>query len=162
MEISLQRATLQDAAEIHAMQLCAFKSLLEKYQDLDTNPGNEDIHKVIARIKQVYTDYYIIKADDTSVGAIRIVRLDDGDRCRISPIFILPPYQGLGIAQQVFTEMERRYQPVSGWELETVLEESRNCYLYEKLGYSKTGRLQRINDRMTLVFYEKPGSAGRA
>lgn len=52
--------------------------------------------------------------------------------------------------------MERRYTPAHGWELDTILEEAGNCHLYEKVGYRKTGRLQKMNDRMTLVFYEKP------
>lgn len=30
-----------------------------------------------------------------------------------------------------------------------------NCYLYEKLGYHQTGKTEIINDKMTIVFYEK-------
>ena len=41
------------------------------------------------------------------------------------------------------------------WELSTILEEKGNCYLYEKLGYHPTGKTQVINDRLTLIFYEK-------
>ncbi|HWQ08516.1 MAG TPA: GNAT family N-acetyltransferase [Holophaga sp.] len=156
MAIRLQKATLDDAEEIHAMQLRAFKPLLAKYQDLDTNPGNEGIERVVARILQPSTDFYLIKDGSHSVGAIRVVRLQGGDRCRVSPIFILPEYQNRGIAQHVFAEMERRYTPAHGWELDTILEEAGNCHLYEKVGYRKTGRLQKMNDRMTLVFYEKP------
>jgi GNAT superfamily N-acetyltransferase len=155
MKISLQKATNQDAEEIHSMQICSFRSLLEKYQDFDSSPGNENIDKVRERIAQDFTDYYIVKDGENTVGAIRIARLDNGNRCRISPIFILPQYQGMGIAQQVFAEVEQRYQPIHGWELDTILEETGNCYLYEKMGYLKTGKIHKINDRMTLVFYEK-------
>ena len=35
------------------------------------------------------------------------------------------------------------------------LQEQKNCYLYEKLGYRKTGKTQIINEKLTLVFYEK-------
>ena len=41
------------------------------------------------------------------------------------------------------------------WELSTILEEKGNCYLYETLGYHSTGKTQVINDRLTLIFYEK-------
>lgn len=41
------------------------------------------------------------------------------------------------------------------WELDTILEEIGNCYLYEKLGYCKTGKIEKINDKLTLVFYKK-------
>ena len=42
-----------------------------------------------------------------------------------------------------------------GWELSTILQEKENCYLYEKLGYRKLDRRETVNDKMTLVFYEK-------
>lgn len=153
--ISLRKATLEDAEEIHAMQIRAFRPLLEKYQDLDTNPGNEGLDRVIERIGQEATDYYLVKNGRRSVGAVRVVRMRNGERCRISPIFILPRFQNRGFAQQVFSEIERLYAPVQGWELDTILEEPGNCHLYEKLGYSRTGVSRKISDRMTLVSYEK-------
>ena len=36
-----------------------------------------------------------------------------------------------------------------------IAEEPGNCYLYEKMGYHPTGRLQPVNERLTLIFYEK-------
>ena len=42
-----------------------------------------------------------------------------------------------------------------GWELDTILQEKGNCYLYEKMGYKATVKTEKINDKMTLVFYEK-------
>lgn len=41
------------------------------------------------------------------------------------------------------------------WELDTVLQEVGNCHLYEKLGYRRTGREEIINEKMTIIFYEK-------
>lgn len=60
MEVKLLRANISDAKEIHAMQVEAFKELLEKYQDFDTNPGSESVEKVEARLKQDFTFYYFI------------------------------------------------------------------------------------------------------
>lgn len=48
MEINLIRAGVKDAKEIHAMQLEAFRELLDKYQDFDTSPGCEGVEKVEA------------------------------------------------------------------------------------------------------------------
>ncbi len=39
--------------------------------------------------------------------------------------------------------------------VETVLQEEGNLRLYEKLGYRRTGRVEHVNERMDLVFYEK-------
>jgi GNAT superfamily N-acetyltransferase len=158
LRVSLVRAELGDAHEIHEMQLTAFKPLLDKYQDFDINPGAEPIEKVLERLRQPFTHFYLIKLEGASIGAIRIVLKEDGERCRISPIFILPEYQNKGFAQQVFKEIEKIYAPKHGWELDTILEEAGNCHLYEKMGYSKTGKAEKIHDKMTIVFYQKPGN----
>lgn len=155
MEITLLRATIDDAKELHAMQVEAFKELLEKYQDFDTNPGNENVEKVEARLKQDFTFYYFICIGQQKAGAIRIVDMKvNGKNKRISPIFILPEFQGTGIAQKAIRLCEETHGN-ENWELDTILQESKNCYLYEKMGYRKTGKTEVINERLTLVFYEK-------
>ena len=40
-------------------------------------------------------------------------------------------------------------------ELDTILQEKKNCYLNEKMGYRRMDEQEGINDRLTLVFYEK-------
>lgn len=160
MKVELRRAGLEDAEKIYGMQIRAFKPLLDKYQDVDTNPGAEPLEKIINRLNQERTHFYIIQYENSAVGAVRIVMQDDGDRCRISPLFVLPEYQNRGIAQQVFKIIEERYKPKNGWELDTILEEKGNCHLYEKMGYKKTGykktgEYRKVNDKMTLVYYEK-------
>lgn len=100
MEIKLLRADVEDAREIHAMQKEAFRELLEKYQDFGTNPGNESVEKVEARLKQDFTYFYFICAGVKKAGAVRAVdRKEDGINKRISPIFILPEFGDRGIAQ---------------------------------------------------------------
>ena len=39
--------------------------------------------------------------------------------------------------------------------LDTILQEEGNGYLYEKLGYKRTGKIENINERMDIVYYEK-------
>lgn len=154
MNISLHKANLEDAEIIHNMKVKSFMSLLEKYKDFETSPANETIEKVIMQINQAFTDYYIIKTDEINIGAIRIAKLNNKQN-RVSPIFILPEYQGKGIAQEVFQLVERIYFDTNVWELNTILQERGNCYLYEKLGYRHTGKIEFVNSNMTLVFYEK-------
>jgi GNAT superfamily N-acetyltransferase len=145
---------LKDAETIHVMQAKSFKPLLEKYQDFETSPANEPVEKIVTRINQPFTDYYVIENDGVTVGAIRIVKMGD-QRYRVSPIFILPEHQGKGIAQKLFEIIEKEYCDAKVWELDTLLQEKGNCYLYEKLGYKQTGKMEPINSKMTLVFYEK-------
>jgi GNAT superfamily N-acetyltransferase len=157
MDISLNKANLEDAEIIYDMKIKSFMPLLEKYKDFDTSPANEPIEKIIMQIKQSFTDYYIIKKDDINVGGIRIAKLDN-NRNRVSPVFIMPEYQGKGVAQKVFQLVERIYNDINVWELDTILQEQGNCYLYEKLGYRRTGKIEVVNSNMTLVYYEKNGN----
>lgn len=155
MEIELVRANPGDAKELHAMQVEAFQKLLEKYQDFDTSPASEGLEKVEARLQQDFTYYYFICTGRQKVGAVRVIdKKEAGKNKRISPIFVLPEFQGKGIAQ----ESIRMCEEVHGndhWELDTILQEPGNCHLYEKMGYRQTGKTEVINERMTLVFYEK-------
>ncbi len=154
MNISLVKSESKDAEIIHAMQIKSFMPLLEKYKDYETSPVNEPIEEIIDKINHSFTDYYIIKSDSLDVGGVRIVKKND-KHYRVSIIFILPEYQGKGIAQEVFQMLEQIYSDANEWELDTILQEQGNCHLYEKVGYKQTGEMKVINDRLTLVFYKK-------
>ena len=155
MKIELIRASLKDAKEIWEMQVKSFKNLLDKYQDFETNPASETILNVEMRLKQNFTFFYFIFIDNKKVGAIRVVDYKEKNKNkRISPLFILPEYRNKGIAQSVIKICEEIHGNIN-WELSTILEEKGNCYLYEKLGYHPTGKIQVINDRLTLIFYHK-------
>lgn len=153
--MKLIKATLNDAEFIWKMQKESFASLLEKYQDFDTSPAAEPLEKMVYRLEQPQTYYYMIEADGEIAGAIRIVDEKDGKtRKRISPLFVLPQFQNRGIAQQAILEVEKIHGS-ENWELDTILQEKGNCYLYEKMGYTKTEKTTKINDKLTLVFYCK-------
>lgn len=153
--LNLKRATLEDAELIWKMQKEAFAELLERYQDIELNPASESIDKVIMRLKQKFTYYYLLESEGEMVGAIRVVdKQEAGKRKRISPLFILPKYRNKGLAQQAMLAVEELHGSI-GWELDTILQEEGNCRLYEKMGYQATGKTEVVNEKMTLVFYEK-------
>ena len=155
MDIKLIAANLEDLNTILQMQKEAFSELYAKYQDTETSPSTEEYEDILFRINQTETTYYFITADNVKVGVIRIVDCKDGvTRKRISPIFIMPEYRNQGYAQQAIKEAERIHGK-QNWKLDTILQEKGNCYLYEKLGYHQTGKTEQINDKMTIVYYEK-------
>ncbi len=154
MKIELSEAGIADAPAIHRMQVEAFTSLYEKYQDDETSPAKDTVDKILVRMGQMETTYFKILADDILVGAVRIFQFCE-ERCRVSPIFILPHYQNIGIAQRVFEIIENIYSKASIWCLDTILQEAGNCYLYEKIGYVRTGEEEIINENMTIVSFEK-------
>ncbi len=132
----------------------AFSDLLEKYRDYDISPANEPMSRVMERLEQPFTYYYFIMDGDTAVGAVRVVDMKDGSPKRISPIFIMKEHRGKGFAKAAIRAVEELHG-TDNWSLDTILQEEGNCCLYEKMGYRRTGDTQVINERMTLVFYEK-------
>ena len=89
------------------------------------------------------------------MGAVRIIIDNENKSAKVSALCVKPEYRNKGIAQQALTEIEGMYPGVGMWYLDTILEETGNCHLYEKLGYRRTGKTEAVNDKMTLVFYEK-------
>ncbi|MFB3167402.1 GNAT family N-acetyltransferase [Neobacillus sp. 179-C4.2 HS] len=156
MEVRLEKATNNDAQTIFDIQVKAFIPLLDKYKDNETNPANETIERVITRINRPDGGFYKILADNKLVGAICVFWKEDV-QFWISPMFILPYYQGKGIAQKAIILIEEMFPQATSWELATILEEERNCYLYEKMGYNQTGVSKELNANATLIFYKKVG-----
>lgn len=153
--MKLVRAHIQDAENLWKMQIAAFQELYDKYQDSETSPATETLEKAIIRLEQPFTYYYYIKVEDSVVGAMRVIdHKEDGKYKFLSPIFIMKEFRGRGYAQQAIRLAEKIHGS-SGWELDTILQEKGNCYLYEKMGYKLTGEAKVVNERMTLVFYRK-------
>lgn len=154
MSVTLRKAEREDLQKIWQMQVEAFKGLLDKYQDYDMSPAAEGIDKIVARFEQPWTTYFFIEAEGEDVGAIRVVDKKDGSRKRISPLWIMEEQRGKGYAQDAIRAVEALYGE-HHWELNTILQEEGNLHLYEKMGYHRTGRTDKINERMDIVYYEK-------
>ncbi|MGP1406348.1 GNAT family N-acetyltransferase [Filifactor alocis] len=154
MSIKLVRIGVNDAEKLWTMQVQAFQKLLDKYQDLETNPANETKEKIKTKLLQKQTFFYYIYEGNDIVGAIRVIDKKDGSRKRVAPVFIMEKFRNKGLAQKAFCEIERIHGK-DNWELDTIFQEKGNCYLYEKLGYIRIGEIDRINDRMDIVHYIK-------
>ena len=155
MRIDLIRIGIADAQKLWEMQVEAFEDLYKKYQDTETSPATENVEKIIMRLEQPFTYYYYIVVDGIEVGDIRVVdKKELGKAKRISPIFIMKEHRGKGYAQEAIRAVELIHGECD-WELDTILQEKGNCYLYEKMGYKKTDTTEVINEKLTLVFYKK-------
>ena len=112
MQITLTKASLADAEIIHQMQLTAFKPLLEKYQDYDTNPGNEQLERTIERIKiqlLIITSLKPIKYLLEPLGLLKAKQ-----RYRISQFYFARTSRQ-GIAQRVLSMIEELYSDFQAW-----------------------------------------------
>ena len=154
MNVKLIKATRSDMETIWRMQIKAFSELLKKYRDYGVSPACESFERIIEKYEMQGSFCYFISDNNFNVGAIRILDKQDGSRKRISPIWIMPEYRNKGYAQIAIREAEKIHG-VGNWSLDTILQEKGNLYLYEKMGYHQTGRIEKINDRMDIVYYEK-------
>ena len=154
MEVKLIKASRNDMKTIWLMQKKAFGGLLEKYHDYGISPASESYERIIEKYEMEGSFYYFISDSGVNVGVIRIIDKNDGSRKRISPIWIMPEHRNKGYAQAAIMEAERIHG-ADNWSLDTILQEKGNLHLYEKLGYHRTGKIEKINDRMDIVYYEK-------
>ena len=144
-----------DIDKIYEIQKAAYKPLYEKYHDDCSNPYMESKETILHKYMREGTRGYVFMKDGSIVGAVRIIFQPESNSGRVSALAVHPQYQGQGIAQHALLEIEKLHSDTNKWYLDTIMQESGNCYLYEKIGYRRTGKIEEINEKMTLVFYEK-------
>ena len=154
MDIKFVKTTYSDCEEIRKIQQDSFAPLLKKYQDFDMSHATETLERIQYKFNEPTTTYYFIFCENVKVGVIRVVSIDE-NTMRISPMMILPEHQNKGYAQKALSEIENMYSHIKYWQLDTIKEEEKLCYLYEKVGYVKTGKEEIIKQGMTIVFYQK-------
>lgn len=154
MVVRLINARYEDALRLSEMQARAFLPLAEKYHDTDGSPAYETAERMLERITGKHSACHIILSDEFYVGMIHVKTLAPGEY-KISSLFVLPEYQNQKIAQKALKLLDLLYPDAAVWTLMTIGQEARNCHFYEKLGFVKTGAERRINDKMTLIGYER-------
>ncbi|MBT2639710.1 bifunctional NUDIX hydrolase family protein/GNAT family N-acetyltransferase [Bacillus sp. ISL-39] len=156
--ISLEKASVEDAEELLALQREVFLPLYKKYKDHETSPVTQTKEKFSARFKQ--GAYYKILFEGRLAGSVHVYEKSSG-LMKLHIINILETYHNKGIAQEVMKRLELMYPEAEAWELDTILTEERNCYLYEKMGYKRTGEAKDINKDMTIIRYRKDSNLSK-
>lgn len=151
-KISLMRATAEDAMELLSLQKEVFLPLYEKYRDHETSPATQTMERFLERFD--LGDYYKIFFAGHLAGSVLVSEKEPGLK-RLHIMNIRWKFQNKGIAQEVMKRLELMYPEAEAWELDTILSEERNCYLYEKMGYVRSGEPRTINEQMALVRYLK-------
>ena len=154
--IELKLITRKDAECLHKLQIEAFMPLYEKYHDDATSPAKESLETITKKIVDDNSDFYFILFNGKRVGGVR-VKWHNGRNVKwISPIFVIPQFQNKGIASAVIERLFEMYSSDTiEWRLDTIKQEEKNCYLYEKCGFVRVGDETVINEKMTLVEYTK-------
>ena len=151
----LEEVREEELEQLLEMQVESFMPLYEKYHD-ECSPAIESIDKIKARAAVPSRTYYFIVVDGARVGVINIGNNNPNEKevSFISPIFILPKYQNMGIGYTAIQKAFEMHPEVKTWKLDTILQEKGNCHLYEKCGFVRVGEEKIINDKMTLIDYE--------
>lgn len=153
--VKLIKAAAEDVRLLYRLQREAFMPLYLRYRDDETSPVKETVERVFEKIMD--SDFHIIYLDDEPIGGVRVRRfVTDGEVIRhISPIFLIPAYWDKGIGSVVMGKLFEKYTDADKWSLATIEQDGRNCHFYEKLGFVRTGSSTVVNDKMTIIGFEK-------
>lgn len=150
MDVQLIKATIADAKNMLEIQRKSFAPLYEKYQDIES-AYNETLDRMTSHIQN--KDYYKILYNGIHVGCIWVEI--EPEIYRIQRIFILPEYQCQGIGQEALKKVEQIYNNAKYWALDCPEDLMINRHCYEKAGYHLTGVKEIVNNKLSLVYYEK-------
>lgn len=135
-----------------SMQKKCFKPIYEKYHD-ETSPCKEPFAKFVSRTTKSSFQMYWIIDNSTKVGQIWIATKNN--TAKLARLFVLPKYQNKGYATKAIIDIEKLYSQYYHWQLDTIKEEKKNVHLYQKLGYKPNEKEKIINDKMTIIEFEK-------
>lgn len=134
MNLNLQRALEEDAQSIVDARN---QSFYDDYVRFGECPGYhitpDEMRETIRE-----ADVYRILVDGKMVGDVSVHRpSDDGSRW-IGCLEIIPEQQNGGIGSETLQAVFDCYPETKKWELETPVQNKRNCHFYEKAGFHGT------------------------
>jgi 5-carboxymethyl-2-hydroxymuconate isomerase/GNAT superfamily N-acetyltransferase len=150
LAITIEQATVDDAAEILALQKLAYLSEAAIHDDHTIPP----LTQTLAEMQADFNHHLFLKAtlEGRLVGSVR-GRLQDST-CYAGRLIVDPEVQNRGLGTQLMHEIEKRFRDAGRYELFTGHRSERNLHLYAKLGYREFCR-EVLTDKVTLVFMEK-------
>lgn len=153
--MTIERAAPGDAAEILDLQRLCYRREAELYDDFTIAPMTQTVEGMRADIGgQVVL---VAREDGRIVGSVR-GRLEAGT-CHVGRLIVHPERERRGIGSRLMAALEAAVAGATRFELFTGHRSEGNLRLYTRLGYREFRR-QPVNDRLTLVYLEKPAHAG--
>jgi len=154
--VIVERANVEDAEEILALQRLAYQSEAAIYGDYMIPP----LTQTLEEIRADFDEQVFLKASvgGRIVGSVR-AHVREGT-CFVGRLIVHPDLQNRGIGTGLLNELERivpaleTFSDVERFELFTGSRSEKNLYLYQKLGY-KIFRSEELTEKVTLMFLEK-------
>ena len=146
----VERAGVEDAGEILALQKLAYQSEAAIYGDYTIPPLTQTLEEIRADFeKQVF---HMVSTDGRIVGSVRAY--EQGGTCFVGRLIVHPNFQNRGIGTKLLNQVEETFDDVERFELFTGSRSEKNLYLYQKVGYT-VFRSEELTDKVSLVFLEK-------
>ena len=149
-EGAIEKASIEDAEEILALQKLAYRSEGEIYDNFTIPP----LHQTIAELLSEFDHRVILKIeiDNKIIGSVR-AHLEDGT-CHIGKLVVHPDHQNAGIGARLLHAADSQFPDAERYELFTGEKSEKNLYLYKKNDYRVFGR-KGVTKKVTLVSLEK-------
>jgi tRNA (guanine37-N1)-methyltransferase len=130
-------ATEADAGEIHTLQLAAYLSEAQAYDDLSIPPLRESLAGTVERIAQGIM--WKAVAGTRIVGSVHLAV--EGEVGRIGRLMVAPDWQRRGVGMKLLRVAEQTAPAeVTAYELFTGADSERNLQLYRNAGYREIRR----------------------
>lgn len=156
MDITFTEAFTEDMTQIQQMYRLAFEPIYLQYRDDETDPYLESIDSLQNKVQRAGSSFFFCDIDEVRVGMIRVISDNFTKEARISPMCVLPKYQGHGFAQAILLGIEQKYSSIRTWYLDTIEEEPKLMHLYKKVGYQIVAdQRKEIKPGMNLAYFIK-------
>ena len=145
------RATLEDSAEILALQKLAFASEARLYGEQNVQP----LRQTLVSMQDDIQSQVVLKAMHGTriVGSVR-AKLSD-KTCEVGKLVTHPDFQCRGIGTALMHAIETHFPEAERFELFTGAKSTSNIRLYERLGYQRFSTRE-FSPGLTFVFMCKP------
>ena len=163
IEIEIEQASLEDSEIILRLQMQAYLSEAEIYNDYSIPPLIQSFNE----IKQEFSQQVFLKAiqkqkqkqkgkepenDVAIIGSVRAYL--EKETAYIGRLIVKPESQNKGLGTRLIYAIEQHFKSAKRYELFTGDKSIRNLHLYKKLGYHEFKRIH-VNDQITMVYLEK-------
>jgi ribosomal protein S18 acetylase RimI-like enzyme len=150
-EVTIRRASNDDAAAILALQKQAYQSEAELYGESNVPPLKQTLEEMIRDIRTMMV--LVACKGEGIVGSVR-AKLDDEGTVHIGRLIVRPDCQNCGLGRHLLAEIETAFSEAGRFELFTGHKSVRNLHLYGKNGYVEFDR-KTIGAALTLVYLRK-------
>jgi ribosomal protein S18 acetylase RimI-like enzyme len=148
--LKVEIANIDDLAEILELQVRAYQSEAEIYNDYSIEPLTE----TPLELQEQYNHKVFLKAvvESRIVGSVRgYLKLGT---VHIGRLAVEPKFQNQGIGTHLVNSIEAHFPSAERYELFTGNKSANNLRLYNKLGYREF-KQEPVGDQVMMVYLEK-------